>query len=144
MEVDNKSNVAIFKKLNLKYKFLKIIIRKNKNNKFDNTVINQHINNPRKFGMSEFHSSFSYQRSVHNYSIPKTLRFKKVIGGSETGLLIRDENSMSKRSTSIGYGKKISFESTRIVPGPNVYNIKSIFELRKDKGITISKKLTNV
>lgn len=49
---------------------------------------------------------------------------------------------LSKRKTSLGYGRKSDFTTTGIVsPASNMYNIKSIFEkdARKGKSMAVSR-----
>ncbi len=86
------------------------------------------------FKISHFNSTNSLQNSTSSYSIPKEARFKSNYTKIATDSIYSLPDAKSNRGASIGLGEKSSLIKLSVIPSPNAYNIKSIFELNKAKG----------
>lgn len=104
----------------------------------NSSFLDRTINNPRKFGLSEFQSSHSIQNSTITYSIPKQERFKNLSKGWNDNFYIQSQVS-SKRSTTLGKGNKLDMSKlvSRNSPSPDTYNLNSTL---KKNYVTIKSK----
>ena len=84
--------------------------------------------------ISYFNSTSSLQNSISSYSIPKETRFRDNYKKFATDSIYSLPDSKSYRGASIGFGVKSSLIRLSVIPSPNEYNIKSVFELNKIKG----------
>jgi hypothetical protein len=93
--------------------------------------------------VSNFHSTNSLQNSIYAYSIPKEERFRGNINKLYTDTIYTITESKRNKGTSLGLGDKSSLVNSHKGPGPQQYNILSIFEKNKQKhkGLIIGEKL---
>jgi len=95
------------------------------------------------FKVSNFNSTNSLQNSIYAYTIPKEERFRGNINKLYTDTIYTITESKINKGTSLGLGDKSSLVNSKTVPGPQQYNILSIFEKNKQKhrGLIIGEKL---
>ncbi len=77
--------------------------------------------------LQTYRSPLNNSKFKQLYSFPKADRFTNQSYISKAPYYDNKVSSMGKRSTSFGYGTKISFENKAAVPPPDHYNKQGFF-----------------